>query len=274
MRVIITATDFSDVADKAVNYACQMAEAYNASVIIVHSFIIPVTFSDTPMPVLAIDELREIADEKMNELLSKLKTSFPGLNISSKVLYGEITDSLQEYTAEQKPWVIILGNSGSADNPLLLGSNLLSAMRHLKYPVVVVPPDATFSPLKKICLACDYKKITDKFPFGQLLDIIGQTQAALYVLNVDHENKGVTTDTIMETEELHIGLKSANPEYHFIESPDTDEAIQSFVTSQQMDWLVIVPHKYSFFEGLFHKKHTPAMARLHHIPLVALHEGQ
>jgi hypothetical protein len=52
MPLIIAATDFSDVAENAVNYACSLATAQKAEVMVIHSFIVPVMFSDIPMPEL------------------------------------------------------------------------------------------------------------------------------------------------------------------------------------------------------------------------------
>jgi nucleotide-binding universal stress UspA family protein len=62
------------------------------------------------------------------------------------------------------------------------------------------------------------------------------------------------------------------PVYHFIESENIDESIHQFVIENQMNWLVVVPHKHSFFEGLFHKSHTKAMTRKLQIPVISLHE--
>jgi hypothetical protein len=40
-----------------------------------------------------------------------------------------------------------------------------------------------------------------------------------------------------------------------------------------MDWLVVIPHRHSFFEGLFHKGHVKAMVRMSKVPIVALHDA-
>jgi nucleotide-binding universal stress UspA family protein len=51
-----------------------------------------------------------------------------------------------------------------------------------------------------------------------------------------------------------------------------EEAIEDFIEKNEIDWLVMIPRKHSFFEGLFHKSHSKAIARRVRIPLVALHE--
>ena len=152
MAQIIVASDFSDTGNHAVNYACRLCEDLGASLVIFHSFIVPVTFSDTPMPVMPIDERQQIAEERMAELLKQTKTSFPGLNISAKVVYGELFDDLDEYIEnEQRPDLIILGNNG--DISLFPGSTVLEALTSMPLPVLAVPTNTVYAPVKKLCFA-------------------------------------------------------------------------------------------------------------------------
>lgn len=271
MSLIITATDFSEVATNAVHYACGLAKARNANLVVVHSFIIPVTFTDNPMPAMPIEEGKQIAEEQMSRLLDGLKTQYPGIDISGHITFGDITDSLQEYTEEVRPDLIVVGNSSSEDSIFWPGSNLLSELRNLPYTVIAVPQSSRFTPVKNICFACDYKNITEQLPAQELIELALQNNAQLHVLNI-HTTSTAATEPPQNTELLKRLLAPANPTYHFADSEDVDQGIQNFITANGMNWLVVVPHKHSFFEGLFHKSHTKAMARIAHVPLVALHE--
>jgi len=272
MPVIITATDYSDIADKAVNYACQMALSYSASVTIIHSFIIPIAFGDTPIPAIPFEEGRRLAEDRMHEYVQQLRVLYPDLAITSDVMYGDIVDCLQEYTEQHTPWLVVLGNSEKEDS-IWTGNIILHALRTLKYPVIAIPPGAVYRPVKKICLATDIRNIDQTFPYEHLLALVNTTKAALHVLNAG-QGKEIHENTVMETEHLHMYLSEVHPQYHFIETNDIDAGINSFVEKSEMDWLVVIPHKHSFFEGLFHKSHTKAMARISNIPLIALHEKE
>lgn len=275
MPVIITATDFSEIGDNAVRYACSLAREHSASLTIIHSFIVPIAFSETPMPVMPIDESKDIAEERMKKELNELKAQFPEVDMVGKIMYGDIIDCLKGYTEDGvHPWMIILGNSGTGEeSSLWLGSTALSALTALHYPVIAIPPTIKYKSVKKICFACDYKHVTGHLPTQRLLDIVSHTKAELHVLNVEHGNKGIDAETPLETEQLHEYLAPANPKYHFVDDANTDEAINMFVDDNQMDWLVVIPHKHSFFEGLFHKSHVKAMVKMSHVPIVALHES-
>lgn len=271
MSLIITATDFSEIANNAVHYACAMATGCNARVTIVHSFAIPVTFTDNPMPLMPIDEGKEVAEESMSLLVSKLSLAYPGLLIDSHITFGDITSSLDEYAEKHEPSFIVIGNSSSDEAASWWGSNLLSEIRELKYPVIAVPAGYSYKAVNKICFACDLKHFADKMPLDDLMNLVGSMNADLHILNVDNTKEtGMTLPA--EASALQQQLIAVNAQYHYMESENIDEGIQKFVEANSMDWLVVTPHNYSFFEGLFHKSHTKEMLRRIHVPVIALHE--
>ena len=272
MLQIIVATDFSEVADNALRYACQLARDVNASITVVHSFIIPVTFSDTPMPVMPLDEGREIAQDRMNEVMAGLRNGFSDVQLDGKIMFGDIIDSIQELAEDTKPWLIVLGNSGSGNAPLWLGSNVLSGLKDLHTPVLAVPLQARYKRPEKICFACDFQNITNELPATDILQLIAETKAELHVLTVDFENKNLNETTVFENAGLHHALATLQPVYHYVEKENVEDGIHDFLADNQMDWLMIMPHKHSFFDWLFHKSHTKAIMKTVEIPLVAIHE--
>ena len=270
MATIIAATDFSDVGNNAVNYACSLAPILDASVLVFHAFVVPVTFSDTPMPILPVDDRQQIAEEQMAKLLGSLKEFYPQLNITGKIIYGDVIDDLEEFIEEDTmPRLIVMGNSG--DISVFLGSTILSALRDLRSPVLAVPVKSTYRPIKKVCFAYDSKTMKDYGPVHDLFGLVKELGAELHVLSIDHSsNSG--EERMATTGELNSILDSLQPEYHLIDSANTDESISKFIQAKQMDLLVVVPHKHSFFESLFNRSHTAELVHSVHIPLIALHE--
>lgn len=271
MPFIIVATDFSETGNNAVNYSCSLAESIKASVLIFHSFIVPVTFSDTPMPVIPIDERQKIAEDRMTELLAQAKAFFPHLEVAGKVIYGDLFDDLEEYIEnENTPDLIAIGNSGDAS--IFPGSTVLDALTQLNYPVLAIPATTVYRPVKKLCFACDFRNVSDLEPFEYIPGLSGLLDAELHVLSVDHNWKQADHESSERSKKIHSILSGAKPQYHFIDDPDTDKAIKNFTETNHMDWLLIIPHKHSFFERLFHKSHTVEMIHQSSIPLIALHE--
>jgi nucleotide-binding universal stress UspA family protein len=262
-RTIIATTDFSDIADNAVRYACHLAVDVHVQVTLLHSFVIPVTFSDTPMPILPLDESRQIAEERMNSYLNQLRIDFPSLEIHSRIMYGDVVDCIHELSDDMAPLLVVMGNSGD-DMPLWMGSNLMKALKKLKRSVMGVPLGVSYAPVKSICLTSDLK-IQEYGPLTALKELTG---AALHLL---HINNGKATGPNGKSDLLEK-LAGLQPQYHEEENTDIDAGIQDFLNAHQIEWLILVPHKYSLLESLFHKSQTRAVARTSQIPVIALHE--
>lgn len=272
MATIITATDYTDVATNAVYYTCDMAKALNSKVVVVHAYTIPVAFHENPMPVISLEESKSIAESQMTVLIEDLQEKYQGLSIEGSVLYGDITDNLKDYIKKYSAWMVVVGNSSTDDNGFWLGSNLMSTLRHLQCPVLAVPESYKYKNVGKITFACDMNNISEKLPADKLTAIVRRLGSELHVLNVDSKNRHFDPETPYEYARLQEMLHDVQPQYHHVEHEDIDAGIQLFVEANNMDWLVVVPHRHNFFESLFHKSHTKAIVKQAHIPLLALHE--
>ena len=273
MKLIITATDFSEVAQNAAHYACQLATAQNARLVIIHSFLFPVIVSDVPMPSNLIDDVENDSERQMEETVASLQQSYPALDIQGLVIDGDIISALEKYSKEnQEPWMVVLGNSMAAEHASSIDSIVISAFRLMKYPVLAIPPGATFRPIQKICLAFDNKHEGNTIALTQLKNLALALGADLQVLNLQVDVFNRDNMTEIDEEAIDI-LAPANPHFHVIyDVSDIEAAIGEFIEKNKVNWLIMIPRKHSFFEGLFHKSHSTAMAHNSRIPIVALHE--
>lgn len=272
MATIITATDYTDVATNAVYYTCDMAKAVKGKVVVVHAYSIPVAFHENPMPVISLEESKSLAESQMAALVEDLLEKYPGMDINGSVLYGDITDNLKEYISNYNAWMVVVGNSSTDDTGFWLGSNLMSTLRHLQCPVLAVPAEYKYKNVGKIAFACDMNNISEKVPADKLSTIVKRHGSELHILNVDNKNRHFDPETPYEYARLQEMLLDLKPQYHHIENEDIDKGIQLFVQDNNMDWLVVIPHRHNFFESLFRKSHTKAIVKQASIPLLALHE--
>ena len=268
MKLIIAATDFSTVATNAVNYSCNLALTNNARIVVINSFAFPVMFSDLPLPAAMIDDTQTDAEERMNEQIADLKDLYPNLDISGKVIYGNIIDAIDEYTLNGiSPWLVVVGNSNTITDNAWFESTLKDASKAISFPLLAVPPEAIYKPVRKMCLAFDNNPRGNAMALVQLRELAMEVNAELHVLTVQNKENGNVTDTA--TKDL---LAVVSPQFHNTHEADTDDAILKFNIANSIDWLVMIPRIHSFFEGLFHKSHTKAVSQHSNIPVLMLHE--
>ncbi len=273
MPLIITATDFSEVAQNATNYACQLAVAEDARLVIIHSFVLPVIFTDVPMPSSLINGSQNDAEDRIEEMVASYKQLYPTLDVHGLVIDGNIIDALEEYAEDnEEPWLVVLGNSTAGEQSTWIDSNVISAFKHLKYPVLAIPPGLTYHPVKKICLAFDNKHVGNSTAMSQLADIATELGADLHVLTMQQDVHNRDNETRIDEDAVRL-LAPANPHFHVVyEIKNIEAELEKFVEENTIDWLILIPRKHSFFEGLFHKSQSRAIAHHSRIPVLALHE--
>lgn len=274
MKTIIVPTDFSPVAVNAMHYAANMASSIGASIILFHAYQVPVAFSEVPIVSISMEEMKQISEEKLAEQKAGLEHLTSGnIKIYSENRLGDTIDELENYCKSISPFAVVMGTKGaSAMERLFLGSNTLSAIKHLSCPVIIVPPGATFHPIHKLGFACDLREVVETTPVRFIHDLCTMFNAELLVLNVDYKNRNFKTDVPEQSLLLHNMLEPLSPSYHFIENPNIEEGIHSFAETHGVDMIITIPKKHKLTEGLFQKSHTRELAFHAHIPIVAMHE--
>jgi nucleotide-binding universal stress UspA family protein len=274
MKTLIVPIDFSPVSINAMNYAAEMAMSINASVLLLNVYQITVTFTEVPVVNISLEEMKKISEEKIAELKKALEHVTSGkLKVYGESRLGEVCDEIETLCKKINPFAVVMGTKGSSGlERLFLGSNTLTAIRHLTYPVLVIPPGAVFSGIKKIGFACDLNEVVESTPSEKIREICKTFGAKLLVLNVDYKNRHFKPDTPEESILLHTLLEDLKPDYQYIDHEDVTEGIHQFAETNELDLVITIPKKHKLLAGLFQKSHTRDLVFHAHIPIVCIHE--
>ncbi len=275
MKTIIIPTDFSPIATNAMNYGADMAIAINANVLLLHVYQVPVSMSDVPVVILSVDELKKEAEERLTDMKTSVEHITSGkLKVYTEARLGDVVDELEDLCDKIKPLAVVMGTKGASGiERAMFGSVTLTAIRHLTWPVICVPPGKEFGQgIKKIGFACDFKKVVETTPIHFVRDIIKEFNAELHVLNVDYENRHFKPETPEQSLLLHTMLEDVNPIYHFIEQKDIEEGINEFAEKNNLDLIIAIPKKHKLLEGVFKPSSTKQLVFDSHIPVMCVHE--
>ena len=275
MKTIIVPTDFSPAALNATNYAADMALAIKANLLLFHVYQLPLSVSDTPIVLLSVDELKEAAETKLAQLKKDLGHITSGaLQIDTEARLGNMSDELEDCCNNIQPLAVVMGTKGhSAVERALFGSNTLTVIKHLSWPVICVPLGKEYGTgIKRIGLACDFREVKETTPVGVIKTLVKEFKAELHVLNVDHDNKHFSTDTPYQSVLLHTALEELNPQYHYIENKDIEDGINKFAETNNLDLIITIPKKHKLLEGLFKKSSTKQLVFDSHVPVMCVHE--
>ncbi len=276
MKTIIIPTDFSPIATNALHYGIDMAQAIDASILLIHVYQVPMTMTDVPVVLISVDELQKNAEERLLNLKKEAEHISSGkLKIYTEALLGDVTDELETLCNKIIPFAVIMGTVGaSAVERVFFGSTTLSATRHLTWPVISIPPGKLFgNGIKKIGFACDFRDIVKTTPIHFIKEFVKEFNAELVVLNVDYKERHFKPETPEESLMLHTMLEEAKPSYHFIEHKDIEDGINEFAEKNNIDLLIAIPKKHKLLEAIFKPSSIKQLVIQSHIPVMCIHES-
>lgn len=158
---ILLATDGSQEAEKASQYAQFLARAYESSVtaLYVNEVHFPLT-SLFPMYEDAIIELAEKTEDKFKQRFSELQKSYSeqGIEFHSKIIKDGTVEGITKTAESEGSDLIVMGKSGAGFiAETILGSNTVKVLRQQQVPVLAVrsSDDIEEKGIKKILVPID-----------------------------------------------------------------------------------------------------------------------
>ena len=270
MKTILVPTDFSSTAKNAAMYAINFAKQLKYErIILYNAYQAPLT-TDPDIAMINTVDITELEKssktnlENFKMLLKPYCDASVTLDIISE--YGAVTYDINEICKSNEVDFIVMGVTGVGKvEETLIGSFAIDVARRSEVPVIIVPPDATFTKIEEVMLACDFSKVVETTPVESIKKLLDASEAKLFVVNIDHNNKRFNADTPFESLMLDTLLYDYKPEYRFIDDPDFVEGINKAALDKQVDLIITIPKKMGWFEGLFKKSRTKMLAYHSHV---------
>lgn len=275
MKTILVPTDFSEASTNAIDYAIEMAKAMPARIILFHAFHVPVITSEAVVIVPAMNEIRQFGIEKLAAIKQDINNrEGDGIMINYSCVEGFAVDEINRYTKTNPVDLIVMGMQGAGYLvEKLIGSVTTSLLRESNCPVLAIDQKVRFKNPKKIVLACDYKHVK-RSVLEPLKDLAAIFDSHIYVLNVTSGNEPAIKDVEAAVAGLGIdhSFDKTDHSFHFTSNEDVVDGINDYITSQQMDMVVMIPRKHSVLRNMFNEPNTKKIAFHTTVPVLALHE--
>ncbi|WP_372919708.1 universal stress protein [Salegentibacter sp.] len=265
MKTIIVAIDFSHESDNALNYAAGFAKNSGARLVLFNSFSIPIHVANSLMPAEA---LKHLDQENINQLEQKAKMIRQkfGLEVGYESgLLLEVSEALEKIYKKYEADLIVMGMGAHSIAQDLFGNTTTAAIMKLSYPVLAVPENSDFTGIKKILFTIDRFKKDEKLISEKIKDLAQAFTAEVEVLHVKAGKKEEVSIELIEN-----ALSEVNYQYLEIESEEIIGEIEKEIKKLPADILVMIPHKYSFWESIIHRSKTRMMASRAAVPVLSL----
>lgn len=264
MKTIVVATDFSASAENAMLYASHLANTINASVLLLHVYQIPIGMNDIPLLIVSTDELKTNADTGLSRAKELVNRNFDALNVQTESRLGDVVEELNDVCKKINPVLVVVGKHGASGvEEILFGSTSLSIIRHTSYPVIVVPDRVQNYQLNNAALAIDTD--VENVCVQEIKLLRNELKFFLHIVHVK-QHKSAS----METTNLVAQL---NSDYSTIFDQEFSHGIEMYIANNDIDLLIIMPHKHNLVERLFFKTHTKELLKKISIPIMCVCEN-
>jgi nucleotide-binding universal stress UspA family protein len=160
LRTLVAATDFSETASAALDWAAEIARPHGVRIELVHALTLPAPPTDLIPPGPAFEEeVERGARERLEQAAEELRTR--GLNVTAHLRSGLPSQVILELAEELTADLVVLGTRGLTGlRHLLLGSTSQRVIQRSHRPVLTVHPEdrGRHRPLGTVLLPTDFSE--------------------------------------------------------------------------------------------------------------------
>lgn len=276
MKTILVPTDFSKSSKVAVSYAIGLAKKVEAKIVLLSV----ITSSPSSMATENFKKLEasmvKAAQQDADKLLDEFKTEKGKVSISYQQVMGfPVVDKIEQFATKNKVDFIVMGSKGASGlKKVLVGSNASAVIDNSSVPVIIVPEDVKFKPIKKMVYATDAQNFEKELKavagIAQMLD------ASLEVVHVMPEKplkkETNSKEAAISREKLIAMARYPKIHLHIIRDKSVVHGVDHFVETQKTDLLAMFTHRLDFKEKMFGKSVTRKMALDNNVPLLTFNK--
>lgn len=268
MKRILVPTDFSPNAEKALNFAVQIAKKAGAELFLVHA-------------VEAYDEKDDMASAKEKlGLVSKSILDTESMEITTGIVSDSSVNGILDAIAEYRADLVVMGTMGNTGfNERIFGSRTAVVIGKSPVPVLAIPLLSEWKAPEKILVAVNRFEGTDEL----LKPVIGL--ASVFNAGIQLTIFTDADDDYVEDYKLHEkkisafrdSLKDKYPNLVFnavhLSGLHFRKSLQQWIDDNNVDWLVMLTHRRTLIGSVFNSSMTKKMSYHTNIPLLAIPEG-
>lgn len=276
MKTILVLTDFSNNAYCALHYATQLFATEKCDFIIVHSFENQLKNLTSRIAIdkneALVDELYTTYESKCVEVKHKIKLDTNNDNHSFRTLATSLALSraINKLIVKENVDFVVMGSKGSTSaRDILLGSNTVTMLQKIKKaPLLVIPGELDFKPIKKIAFATGFKRAFDKKELQPLVDLSLLNKAQVDVIHLSEQEK-MTEIQRANFHQLFQLLRKTNPENNWLQGEtNIYNAITSYLNKEDIQLLAMIYYKHNAIVELFREATVKDIAKHILIPFL------
>ncbi|OGX87323.1 universal stress protein [Hymenobacter coccineus] len=266
---LLILTDFFQAADRALDYATNLAAPLGARLVLLH-----VRRDSLLDPELFTGALSNLNQEATDLALSRVASGL-AVPVVVEIGHGRVAVAVADAVSRHHPLLVVLGRADYSETPdELVHTTSLDILRTSPYPLLVVPAAvATTAPPRRVLLALDGEAFTLGQYAGMARHLLNALGAELTVLHVAaHPGPEDQAAEVLESvRRTGLAIDLPTPvRYRRSAAAAPAEGILAAAQPEAYDLVVVLARPRSFWGELFHHSATAQVLKHSAIPVLVL----
>ncbi|WP_259067841.1 universal stress protein [Mucilaginibacter sp. X4EP1] len=269
MKTILVPVDFSETSANALQYAADFSKDIDVDrIILLKSVYLSMYAQLLPsadfvqLSSVDISSARREAKEQLKEIGHQfIRDCDDCVKVETAISELPLLRAIHQVIEEQKPNLLIAGSGGSSFmDDSYIGGQVVAIAKTSAIPVLIIPSKVKYQTVKKALVPCDFAAI-DRL--GVLDKIPGSKKwinPELLVLNIATSQKH-QTENDGHTTALKDLLDNYKYKTYCEECDSTVKGILTFAQKYDVQLIIALPGKYSFFYSFTHTSITDALTQ-------------
>jgi len=273
MKKILVATDFSNCARNAMEYAMNLAKVLQVEVCAIHAIGSTEGIDNNTYNAIYIEDYYNNKREALKAWAAKFTETadFNGVNVSTVCEVGSVSNVITKYISTNPVDLLVMGTMGSTGIAGLFGSNANTMVEKSTTPTLIIPMESKFSMHPVITLATDFAAKLSSSDFNGLNRILEASRSEkLDVLNIIEDPQWKTNKEGEEGLRKQINTKL---DFNYITENNTAEGIMNYIISSKTDILCLVKHHHNIIYRIFNRSTVNQVMNRSIKAVLVLHEG-
>ena len=273
MKQILVATDFSNSAANAMEYAMALAKILNMEVCAIHAIGPTEGINNNTYNAIFIDDYYNNKREALKQWAGKYtsKDEYKDIEVITICGVGYLKNVLSRYINDNHVELLVMGITGSTGIAGIVGSNASAVVSVVKIPTLIVPLESKFSATPVITLATDYEtrlSADDVNALNELVEAFNSEKLQVLYVADKSDAKRIETSENKLTELI----KNTKLEFNYITESRPLNGIMDFVEKNETDILCLVKHHHNIVYRLFNRSTVNQVMNKSVKAILVLHE--
>ncbi|WP_159476381.1 universal stress protein [Dyadobacter sp. 3J3] len=275
MKTILIPVDFSNTSSNALQFIADLNQDIDIEKIIllkthyvsIYSNIIPSGYGQSNAEYI-VQERTETEEQLTLTAQQLLKQCKPGVQIEVAICDLPMLRAVHDMIRDQIPTLLILGSdANNEESPI--GDYLIEIAQISTIPVLIIPSASKYKKVERVLVPCAAGAISQLPRLNRLRQMLPNPE--LVILNVDNKHTGDDENYQAQIKEM---LGDFSYTVYYAQEKNIAKGILDFAyESRDIQLIVALPGRYSFFYNLTHQNITEAITLNAKIPVLIFKEN-